>query len=182
MDQQSEFINLAKSKKKGKAALAKIEDGKKYQEQIKKMFLDMDAKILYRIRDKFIATIEQKANESGINLKAPVMKAIVKALSEHDESADICLDKDGKQEPDTDLRDYENVPLMDNIDEYFKREVLPHVPDAWMDRSKDKVGYEISFTKEFYKYKPLRSLEEIRKDILALEKETYGMLDKILET
>lgn len=66
-------------------------------------------------------------------------------------------------------------------EDYFKREVLPHVSDAWMDRSKDKVGYEINFTKEFYKYKPLRSLEEIRKDILALEKETEGLLTEVLE-
>lgn len=74
----------------------------------------------------------------------------------------------------------ENVPLTEDIDAYFKREVLPHVSDAWMDRSKDKVGYEINFTKEFYKYKPLRSLEEIRKDILALEKETEGLLSEVL--
>lgn len=181
LEQQSGFINLTKSKKKGKAASAEIEEGKQLQEQIKKMLLDMDAKILYKNRDKFIAVIEQKANESGINLKAPVMKAILNALTEHDESADICLDKDGKQEPDADLRDYENVPLMDIIDEYFKSEVLPHVPDAWMDRSKDKVGYEINFTKEFYKYKPLRSLEEIRNDLLALEKETEGLLQNILK-
>jgi len=108
------------------------------------------------------------------------MKAILDALSERDETADICLNKDGKSEPDSELRDFENVPLMDNIEAYFKREVLPHVPDAWMDRSKDKVGYEINFTKEFYKYKPFRSLEEIRKDILAIEKETEGLLGKVL--
>ncbi len=181
LEQQSGFVNLSRSKKKGKAALAEIEDGKKHQERIKEMLSNMDANIIYQNREKFIAVLEQKANESGINLKAPEMKAIVKALSEHDERADICLDKYSKPEPDTDLRDYENVPLMDNIDEYFKREVLPHVPNAWMDRSKDKVGYEISFTKEFYKYKPLRSLEEIRKDILALEKETEGLFAKVME-
>lgn len=69
----------------------------------------------------------------------------------------------------------------DNIGEYFKREVLPYIPDAWMDRSKDKIGYEINFTKEFYKYKPLRSLEDIRKDLLALEKETEGLLQEVLK-
>ena len=90
------------------------------------------------------------------------------------------MDKDGNSESDTELCDYDNVPLSENIEKYFKREVLPHVPDAWMDRSKDKVGYEINFTKEFYKYKPLRSLEEIRKDILVLEKETEGLMDEVL--
>jgi type I restriction enzyme M protein len=70
---------------------------------------------------------------------------------------------------------------MNNIEEYFKREVLPHVPDAWMDRSKDKKGYEINFTKYFYKNQPLRSLEEIRNDILQLEKESEGLLNEIIQ-
>ena len=90
-------------------------------------------------------------------------------------------DKKGNPKPDSKLRDYEKIPLKDDIDEYFKREVLPHVPDAWMDRSKDKVGYEISFTKYFYEYKPLRSLGDIKTDILALEDETEGLLKEILD-
>jgi len=82
---------------------------------------------------------------------------------------------------DSSLRDYEKIPLKEDIDAYFEREVRPHVPNAWMDRSKDKVGYEINFTKYFYRYKPLRSLKNIKKDILALEAETEGMLKEILE-
>jgi type I restriction enzyme M protein len=82
---------------------------------------------------------------------------------------------------DPSLRDYEKIPLKDDIDAYFEREVKPHVPDAWMDRSKDKVGYEISFTKYFYEYQPLRSLAEIKDDILKLEAETEGLLGEILE-
>jgi type I restriction enzyme M protein len=83
--------------------------------------------------------------------------------------------------PDPSLRDYEKIPLKDNIDAYFEREVKPHVPDAWMDRSKDKVGYEISFTKYFYEYQPLRPLAEIKADILKLEAETEGLLGEILD-
>jgi type I restriction enzyme M protein len=90
-------------------------------------------------------------------------------------------DKHGQPKPDSNLRDTEKIPLIDNIDAYFKREVLPHVPDAWMDRDKDRVGYEISFTKYFYKYKPLRSLADIKDDILALEAETEGLLGEILD-
>jgi len=93
---------------------------------------------------------------------------------------EIVRDKRGKPKPDTQLRDYEKVPLKQDIDEYFEQEVKPHVPDAWMDRSKDKVGYEINFTKYFYKYKPLRPLEEIKADILALDNETKGLLKEIL--
>jgi len=92
----------------------------------------------------------------------------------------IVRDKQGNPKPDSKLRDYEKIPLKDDIDEYFQREVKPHVPDAWMDRKKDKIGYEINFTKYFYKYTPLRSLEDIKKDILALEKETKGLLEEIL--
>ena len=92
------------------------------------------------------------------------------------------LDKDNSKnpKPDPSKRDYERVPLKGDIDEYFKREVKPHLPDAWMDRSKDKIGYEINFTKYFYEYKPMRPLEEINKDLLKLEEETEGLLKEIL--
>jgi type I restriction enzyme M protein len=96
-----------------------------------------------------------------------------------DEDGNAELDKKGNPKPDTSLRDNEIIPLKENIDDYFQREVLPHVPDAWMDRSKDKKGYEINFTKYFYKHKPLRSLEEIRNDILKLEEESGGLLNEI---
>ena len=97
-----------------------------------------------------------------------------------DGKGNIEKDRKGNPVPDADLRDFENVPLKEDVEEYFKREVLPHVPDAWIDHGKTKVGYEINFTKYFYQYKPLRSLEEIRKDILALETETDGMINKVL--
>jgi type I restriction enzyme M protein len=85
-------------------------------------------------------------------------------------------------EPDTDLRDTEQVPLLEEggVDAFLRREVLPHVPDAWYDTASVKVGYEISFTRYFYKPQPLRTLEEIRADILALEKETEGLLKEIV--
>jgi type I restriction enzyme M protein len=85
-------------------------------------------------------------------------------------------------EPDTELRDTEQVPLLEEggVDAFFRREVLPHIPDAWIDESATKIGYEISFTRYFYKPQPLRTLEEIRADILALEKETEGLLDEII--
>jgi type I restriction enzyme M protein len=73
------------------------------------------------------------------------------------------------------------VPIKEDINAYFEREVKPHVPDAWIDHDKTKKGYEINFTKHFYKYKPLRSLAEIRADILALEKETEGLLLEVIK-
>ena len=103
------------------------------------------------------------------------------ALSERDESADVCTDKKGNPEPDPGLRDYENVPLKEDIDEYMAREVLPHVPDAWVDRGKTKVGYEINFNRYFYKYTPPRPLEEIEKDLKTIEKEIADMLSEVTE-
>lgn len=90
------------------------------------------------------------------------------------------LDKHGKPKADSSLRDTENIPLKENIHDYIKREVLPHVPDAWVDENKTNIGYEINFTKYFYQYKPLRSLEEIRKNILALEEETEGLIKEVI--
>ena len=116
-----------------------------------------------------------------MSLPAPIQKTVLKALSEQDETADVCLDKKGNPEPDTALRDNENVPLKEVITEYFKREVLPYVPDAWIDDSKTVKGYEINITKYFYKFKPLRPLADIRADILALEEKTKGLLEEIIK-
>jgi len=81
--------------------------------------------------------------------------------------------------PDPALRDFENIPLKENIDEYFRREVLPHVPDAWMDRSKDKVGYEINFNLHFYRYTPPRPLAEIDADLKQAEEEVLRLLNEV---
>jgi len=84
-------------------------------------------------------------------------------------------------EPDADLRDFENVPLKDDIDAYFEREVRPHVPDAWMDRNKDKAGYEINFNRHFYKYTPPRPLEEIDAELKRAEEEIMRLLREVTE-
>jgi type I restriction enzyme M protein len=87
------------------------------------------------------------------------------------EDGDIKTDRQGNPKPDTSKRDTERVPLSENIDDYYDREVRPHLSDSWMDRSKDKVGYEINFTKYFYQFTPLRSLEEIAKNLKTLDSE-----------
>ncbi len=99
---------------------------------------------------------------------------------ERDVKGEIVKDKKGNPKPDSSLRDTENIPLTMDIQKYMEKEVLPHVPDAWVDHSKTNIGYEINFTKYFYQYKPLRSLEEIRKDILAIEQETDGLLKEVI--
>jgi type I restriction enzyme M protein len=98
-----------------------------------------------------------------------------------DESGAIKRDRSGNPKPDPKLRDYERIPLEEDIEAYFEREVRPHVPDAWMDRSADRVGYEINFTRYFYRYEALRPVEEIIEEIRALDAETEGLLKQVLE-
>ncbi len=121
----------------------------------------------------------------GHKATAKQVQALWAVFTETDEAAEPVIQKKHKDgaieyEPDSNLRDTENVPLTETIESYFAREVLPHVPDAWIDHSKTVRGYEISFTKYFYQYAPLRSLEEIVADIRALEAETDGILEQIV--
>ena len=95
-----------------------------------------------------------------------------------DENGELIL-KSGKRQPDTSLRDTENVPLKEDIQDYFKREVLPFAPDAWIDEKKSKVGYEIPFTRYFYKYQAPQPSTEIMAEILELEKELEGSLQEV---
>ena len=97
------------------------------------------------------------------------------------ENGDVVRKKDGTPKPDSKLRDYERVPLGDDIEEYFSREVKPHLPNSWIDFDKSKVGYEINFTKYFYKYKPLRSSEDITRDLLDLDKESENLLNQLMK-
>ena len=85
-------------------------------------------------------------------------------------------------ETDADLRDTEQIPLLESggIEAFIEREVLPYTPDAWIDESATKIGYEISFTRHFYKPQPLRTLEEIRRDILTAQKEAEGLIDELV--
>jgi type I restriction enzyme M protein len=105
---------------------------------------------------------------------------IVVERPERDENGEVVLKK-GKPAADSSLRDTENVPLKEDIDEYFKREVLPFVPDAWIDKDKTKIGYEIPFTRYFYKYIPPRPSDEIAVEIRELELDIDGAMKEIFE-
>ena len=180
-ENEKAFQNLSKPKKKGKAGVKQKEEGEKLQQKILAMLKSMDGSVIYKNREKFEKALKEHCKKHGLSVPATIQKAVLKALSEQDETADICLDKKGNPEPDTALRDNENVPLKEDIWEYFEREVMPHVPDAWIDESKTVKGYEINITKYFYKYKPLGSLEEIRTEILELELQTEGLISEVVE-
>ncbi|MDO7853423.1 type I restriction-modification system subunit M [Hymenobacter convexus] len=98
-----------------------------------------------------------------------------------DINGQIVTGRAGIPKPDASLRDFENVPLLEDPEEYFQRENLPYTPDAFIDHTKTREGYEISFTRYFYQYNVLRSLSEIRKDILKLEAETEGLLQQVIK-
>lgn len=174
------FMNLATSKKKGEAGLKEIEAGKEQQTQVINVLRNLASDELYKNREAFTKILKDAFKEAEITIGAPVLKAILNGLSEKDETADPCMKNKTEIEPDTDLRDTENVPLKENIHEYFEREVLPHVPDAWIDETKTKIGYEIPFTRQFYKYTALRSSQEIMEEIRALEVEIGEQLKKVM--
>ncbi|EKF9492054.1 SAM-dependent DNA methyltransferase [Vibrio cholerae] len=138
----------------------------------------------YLSRDKFLKQLKTKLAE--VKLSAVQLKLIVKHLGEHDDEAEVCKAK-GQIEANPDLRDNENVPLTETVDDYFAREVLPHVPDAWIDESKTDpkdgevgiVGYEIPFNRHFYVYEPPRALDEIDADLDAVSAEIMQLLQEV---
>lgn len=140
---------------------------------------DRSGPTLYTNRKAFLKDLKAAAKKAGLDLKGAQLKLVWQALSEPDETADPCLDKKGNPEPDSSLRDYENVPLKEDINDYFQREVLPHVPDAWIDHSKTKVGYEIPFNRHFYEYVPPRSLAEIDADLDKVSAEIMQLLQEV---
>src|SRR5699024_2002374 len=135
---------------------------------------------LYKSRETFEKKLNRTFKEANIKLSATLKKAILSALSEKDETAAICLDKKGNPEPDPDLRDAENIPLKEDIYKYFEREVKPHVPEAWVDETSIKIGYEIQFTRYFYKYTEIRDAEEIAMEIRELEETILKKIKRVM--
>jgi type I restriction enzyme M protein len=185
IEDETTFKNLATSKKKNEAVRQKeIAAGEARQQCIRDMLdtlREETGEKLYKDRKPFLMELKRVDREvTGVKLDAGELKAVLSALSERDETAAVCTDREGNPEPDTELRDTEIVPLKESIEEYFEREVKPHVPDAWIDHSKTKVGYELPLTRHFYQYEPARPLEEINADLAALEKKIVVMLKEVV--
>jgi type I restriction enzyme M protein len=139
-------------------------------------------------REAFESALTWALAGTGLKLTASARKAIANALSERDESADVCRNAKGQPEPNPELRDHELVPLDEDWHDYIAREVTPFVPDAWVDESyRDecdgqvgRVGYEINFNRYFYKYVPPRPLQDIDAELTQLEAEIAGLLREVL--
>ncbi|MDI6894958.1 MAG: class I SAM-dependent DNA methyltransferase [Bacillota bacterium] len=184
LDDEPAFQNLARSKKKSPEERAREEqEGRQLQVDIKRVLSTLP-RTLFKDRDAFVAELKKAEGREGTKLTVPLRKAVLSALSERDETASVCRDDNGNPEPDPELRDTENVPLSENIEAYFEREVKPYVPDAWINTAirdhKDgqvgKVGYEINFKRYFFKYTPPRPLEDIEADIQAIEGDVIRLL------
>lgn len=198
LEEERGFVALAQSKKKGAAGAKEQAAGRAAQGELRAMLGKLPG-TLVKDRGEFETLLDAAARKSGVKLAAPVRKAILSALSERDETALICRDADGAPEPDPELRDTESVPLpagKDPVDadgvpasvrDFFAREVLPHVPDAWIDTARrdhkdDRVGvvgYEINFNRYFYRYRAPRALEEIEADIRDIEGDIVRMLGEV---
>ena len=183
IEEQKAFKDLASSDKKNEVIRQEeIKAGKKRQDEIRKLLAQLKAKTngaLYKNRDEFLKRLKDVCDSLDLRLSAPEQKTIFEALSEREETAEVCADRNGDPEADSELRDTENVPLKEKIDDYFKREVLPHVPDAWTDETKAKVGYEIPLNRHFYRYEPPRDLVKIEADIKVLEGEIVSLLGQV---
>jgi len=174
----SQFMALAESRKRKdtKGAAVEIEAGIKLQNLILEAISELSSLGVIKNQNDFAHYLDDAFIKYDLNLKTLLCNAIIDALSERDETADIVVDSKGRPVSDSELRDSENVPLDERIDAYMKREVLPYVPDAWVDEEKTKVGYEISFNRYFYVYQQPRSVEEIQADLTAIEEEIASLL------
>ena len=186
LDDRRAFANLAVSRKKGAARAKDEEAGRKKQAAIRALLRSLPD-TLFLDRAVFEGELAEAVRRAKLNLAAPIRKAILSALSERNDEAEICRDREGRPEPDPELRDSENVRLREDVESFFEREVKPHVPDAWIDANRRDpqdgevglVGYEINFNRYFYEYRPPRPLEEIEADIQQVEKEIMAMLREV---
>jgi len=170
----AQFKKLAESKSKDlEVKMAEEEEGKKQQEAIKDALSTIGDE-LYKDWDTFEAKVKNALKD--FDLKPAFIRNVIEKLSEHDDTAEYVTDSRGKPKADSNLRDTEKIPLVQNIDNYFEDEVLKYYSDAWFDESKNKVGYEINFTQYFYVYEPPRPLEEIEADISKITAEIQELL------
>ncbi|HBF0728685.1 TPA: SAM-dependent DNA methyltransferase [Clostridioides difficile] len=178
----TQFINLSVSKKKDEEVKVKEEaEGRVKQDKLLKLLESFDSEFEYMKRDKFIKDLKSKSKLYDVALSAGLIKAIVNAIGVRNEDAVVCKDAKGNIESDSSLKDTESIALKEDVYEYFEKEVKPHVEDAYIDESSiDNIGYEIPFTRYFYKYEKLKSFDDIMKEVENLESEIALEIRKVL--
>jgi type I restriction enzyme M protein len=174
---------LSKKKSKQRRGFIQLIDGSNYFRPLKKSLGSKRKEISEFGRDNILKIYEEfKENEISkiypneffgyrkLTIEQPLVQ-----------EGKVVMDKKGSPKPDGSLRDTERIPLDVDIDDYFEKEVKPHLPNSWVDKDKTQVGYEINFTKYFYKYTPLRSVQDVLKDLLELEKESDGLMNELVK-
>lgn len=161
------FSNLAKSRKRTEPARSdEIAAGIELQKQIIDALRTINSDATYTNREAFSDVVAEALKAAGVSVRVPLLRSIVAALGQRDPSADICVDRKGNPEPDSELRDTEQIQITENIEEYFEREVLPYAPDAWIDADSKRIGYEIPFTRYFYQFEEVGNSQDT---LLALQ-------------
>ncbi|MBM73827.1 MAG: restriction endonuclease subunit M [Proteobacteria bacterium] len=180
LTKQPAWNNLLKSKKNDETKKQKdLQKGLKIQKIVIQALNALDKDKVYDDRALFLSDF--KANlPKDFKLQARVTQAVWKAIGVVSKEAQPCQDSQGNIEPNTSLRNNENVPLKESIEDYMKRKVTPKVPDAWVDASKTTIGYEIPFTKYFYVYQPPRSLKTIEKELKTLSQNIQTLMSELM--
>lgn len=177
LENESAFTNLVTKKRTKKTK----SEGRHRQEQIITALKEIGSKNPDKIlnRDKAIQLLKMKFDSLNLNISDSIVKAIIRAIAERDESAPITTKSNGKPVADINLRDTERVPLKENIEDYFEREVRPNIQDAWIDHNKTKVGYEIPIFRYFYQFASHKSIKEIDDEIQVRENKIAELMEKL---
>lgn len=173
------------SKKKSKERRGKIQliDSSNYFRPLKKSLGNKRKEISEQGRNYILKVYEEFKENEICKIYSNEFFGYKKLTIEQPlvQDGKVVMDKKGNIKPDGSLRDTERIPLDVDIDDYFEKEVKPHLPNSWVDKDKTQVGYEINFTKYFYKYTPLRSVNDVLKDLLELEKESDGLMNELIK-
>lgn len=173
------------SKKKSKQRQGKIQliDGSNFFQQLKKSLGSKRKEITEEGRNHILKVYENFEENEISKIYPNEFFGYRKLTIEQPkvENGEVVKDKKGNPKPDGSLRDTERIPLDVDVDEYFEKEVKPHLPNSWVNKDKTQVGYEINFTKYFYKYTPLRPVQDVLKDLLELEKESDGLMNELVK-
>ena len=177
------FSNRKPKQRKGKIQLINA-NGEEFYNKMRKPLGDKNSELLKEHIEeitRLYMTFEESEHSKIFKNEDFGYSQIIVHRPERDEKGNIVYASKGKPKSDSKLRDIENIPLKDDIQEFFEKEVLPFASDAWWKKDETKIGYELNFSKYFYRYTPPRTLKEITKEILAIEQETENLLKDIVE-
>jgi type I restriction enzyme M protein len=172
------FKKLATSRRIGKEGQREIANGREIQNTILATLRGLDTSVVDKARSRFEQRLAESASHIGVKLSEPLRKAILRHMSTRDDNAEVYTDERGNPQPDSALRSYDNVPLNEDVNAFFEREIKPYANDAWVDQTKTKIGFEIPFVQYFFKYVRPRELQQIEHDIQLLKTQLVQLVSE----